>query len=192
MRAHPEALYFHIARRVLDDIEHEKDEFELAQRVGTAIVFSALTLEAFINQEFGLHPETRKIIEEEKGLTLKAKWLILPLLLQCSSTFAITEMPFQKFSELVTVRNAIFHFNPANFDPNKAFAPQKKPRDRFFSDLVKDIELAKSYFGVIEKMISKLHELTGGKTELPKFLSGHEYITTIWGDIRAVIEISTS
>jgi hypothetical protein len=104
MRAHPEALYFHIARRVLDDIEHEKDEFQLAQRVGTAIVFSALTLEAFINQEFGLHQETRKIIEVEKGLTLKAKWLILPLLLQCSPTFMIGEMPFQKFSELVMVR----------------------------------------------------------------------------------------
>jgi len=38
-----------------------------------------------------------------------------------------------------------------------------KPRDRFFSDLVKDIELAKSYFGMVEKMISKLHELTGAR-----------------------------
>ena len=63
----------------------------------------------------------------------------------------------------MTVRNAIFHFNPTNFDPNKAFASQNKPRDRFFSDLVKDIELAKSYFGMVEKMISKLHELTGAR-----------------------------
>jgi hypothetical protein len=51
MRPHPEALYFHIARRALDEIEQETDEFQLAQRVGTAIVFSALTLEAFINQQ---------------------------------------------------------------------------------------------------------------------------------------------
>jgi hypothetical protein len=41
-------------------------------------------------------------------------------------------------------------------------------------------------------MISKLHELTGGKTELPNFLSGSEYLTTIWVDIRAAIEIETS
>jgi hypothetical protein len=32
MRPHPEALYFHIARRALDEIEQETDEFQLAQR----------------------------------------------------------------------------------------------------------------------------------------------------------------
>jgi hypothetical protein len=112
MRAHPEALYFHIARRVLDGIDDEGDEFQLGQRVGTAIVFSALTLEAFINQEFGLHSETQKIIREEKGISLKAKWLLLPLLLRSDKTFDTGGPPFQKFNELVTLRNSIFHFNP--------------------------------------------------------------------------------
>jgi hypothetical protein len=175
MRTHPEALYFHIARRALDNIEHEADEFQLAQRIGTAIVFSALTVEVFINQEFGLHSETQKIIKEEKGLTLKTKWLLLPLLLQCDTTFETGAMPFQKFSELVTLRNTIFHF-----DPTQPFDPQPKtPSRRFFSELVKDIDLARSYFDVVEKMIRKLHELTGGKTELPAFLRGNEYLTSL-------------
>jgi hypothetical protein len=185
MRAHPEALYFHIARRVLDGIEDEKEEFQLAQRVGTAIVFSALTLEAFINQEFGLHPEIQKITKEEKGITLKAKWLLLPLLLHGNKTFETGEMPFQKFSELVTVRNAIFHFNPTDtFDPHP-----KRPSQMFFSDLIKNVDLAKSYFDVVEAMIKKLHELTGGKTELPYFLSGSEYITSFWTDITSPLDL---
>ena len=81
MRPHPEALYFHIARKALDQIENETDEFQRAERVGTAIVFSVLTLEAFINQQFGLNSELRQVIEDEKGFSLKAKWSLLPLLL---------------------------------------------------------------------------------------------------------------
>ena len=131
MRAHPKLCIFHIARRVVDGIENEKDEFQLSQRVATAIVFSALTLEAFINQEFGLHPETHKIIKEEKGITVQAKWLMLPLLLQAGKTFETGEMPFQKFSQLVTIRNAIFHFNPT-----KGFDLQpKRSSERFFLSL---------------------------------------------------------
>jgi hypothetical protein len=61
MRAHPEALYFHIARRALNNIDQETDEFQVAQRVRISIVFSAITVESFINQEFGLHSETHKI-----------------------------------------------------------------------------------------------------------------------------------
>jgi hypothetical protein len=185
MRAHPEALYFHIARRVLDGIDDEGDEFQLAQRVGTAIVFSALTLEAFINQEFGLHSETQKIIRDEKGITLKTKWLLLPLLLRSEKSFETGGQPFQKFSELVALRNAIFHFNPTTpFDPHP-----KHPSKIFFSDLVKKVDIAKSCFNVVEEMIRKLHELTEGKTEIPHFLHGTEYLTTIWSDIKVLIEI---
>jgi hypothetical protein len=170
----------------LDNIEGETDEFQLAQRIGSAIVFSALTVEVFINQEFGLHSETQKIIKEEKGLTLKAKWLLLPLLLQCNATFETGAMPFQKFSELVTLRNTIFHFNPTEpFDPQP-----KTPSRRFFSELVKDIGLARSYFDVVEKMITKLHELTGGKTELPTFLRGDQYLTSLSIDSNALVDMT--
>ena len=186
MRPHPEALYFHIARKALDQIENETDEFQRAQRVGTAIVFSALTLEAFINQQFGLNSESRKVIKEEKGVSLKAKWLLLPLLLGGKKTFEPGAEPFQKFSELVALRNTIFHFNPTEFVDVTASKPQK----RFFSDLVKDTELAKAYFNVVENMIRKLHELSDSKTELPKFLAGDEYLTTIWLDIKAPIELT--
>jgi hypothetical protein len=37
MRTHPEALYFHIARSALADIEHETDELDnFADRYGKA------------------------------------------------------------------------------------------------------------------------------------------------------------
>jgi hypothetical protein len=184
-RPHPEALYFHIARNALDSIENETDEFRLSQRIGTAIVFSALTLEAFINQEFGLHAETRKIFENEKGIPLRTKWLLLPLLLQSTKTFETGKTPFQNFSELVTIRNTIFHFNPsATVD-----WLNRRPNQRLFSDLVKDINLSKSYFQVVEEMITKLHQLTGGKTELPDFLHGSEYLTSIWADFPMVTDV---
>jgi hypothetical protein len=185
MRPHPEALYFHIARKALDQIENETDEFQRAQRVGTAIVFSALTLEAFINQQFGLNPESRKVIKEEKGISLKAKWFLLPLLLGGKKTFDRGAELFQTFSELVALRNSI-HFNPTESVDVTASRPQR----RFFSDLVKDIALAKAYFNVIESMIKKLNELSDNKTELPKFLAGDEYVTTIWLDIKAPIELT--
>lgn len=73
MKPHPEALYFHIALKALAEIEQETDEFQIAMRVGTAIVFSALTLEAFINQQFALHPEPTEVIKDEKGMTPGAK-----------------------------------------------------------------------------------------------------------------------
>jgi hypothetical protein len=57
---------------------------------------------------------------------------------------------------------------------------------------MKDVELGKSYFNVVEKMIRKLHELTDGKTEIPGFLGGNEYLTTIWVDIAAPIEFTGS
>jgi hypothetical protein len=186
VRAHPEALYFHIARRAIDGIEQEKDEFVLAQRVATVIVFSALTLEAFINQEFALHPETKKLIDDEKGITLPAKWLLLPLLLQSSKTFDRGGAPFQQFAKLVKIRNAIVHF-----EPGRAFQrnPNPDPAKMFFGDLVKNVSLAQSCFRVIDEMIRKLHELTAGKTEMPKFLSGNEYLLSISVEHTVAIEL---
>jgi hypothetical protein len=186
MRPHPEALYFHIARKALEEIEQETNEFQRAVRVGTAIVFSALTLEAFINQQFGMHPETIEVIKEEKGFQLEDKWASLPLLLGGKRPFDRGAEPFQEFSELVSLRNTIFHFNPTRPVDNG------RPHKQFFSILVKDIKRAKSYFDVVEKMIRKLHELTDCKTEIPEFLGGSEYLTTIWQDLEVPIEFAGS
>ena len=114
---------------------------------------------------------------------------MLPLLLGGVKTFERGREPFQKFSELMALRNnTIFHFNPTNPVDNS------KPHKRFFSDLVTDIELGKSYFNVVEKMIRKLHELTDCKTEIPQFLDGIEYLTTkrIWIDLAVPIEFAGS
>jgi hypothetical protein len=87
--------------------------------------------------------------------------------------------PFQTFSDLVALRNNIFHFKPP------ADADNSKPHKQSFSSVVTNPELGKSYFDVVEKMIRKLHELTDGKTEIPQFLDGIEYLTTkrIWIDL---------
>lgn len=177
MRPHPEALYFHIARKALDRIEEERDEFQLALRVATALVFSALTLEAFINQQFEQHPETKKLMADEK-FSLTTKWLMLPLLLGGKTTFHKGKPPFQKFSKLTKLRDDLVHFKT----PKKIDLTDHKSSKQFFSYLVKDFELARCYFNVVEEMIRKLHELTDYKTEVPAFLSGTEYLTTIWAD----------
>jgi hypothetical protein len=111
---------------------------------------------------------------------------LLPLLLGGKKTFERGAEPFQKFSELVSLRNTIFHFNPA------ASVDNGRPHKQFFSTLVKDIKLGKSYFDVVEKMIRKLHELTDGKTKIPQFPGGSEYLTTIWIDLAAPIEFAGS
>jgi hypothetical protein len=147
VRSHPEASYFHVARNALDSIENETNEFRLAQRIATAIVFSALTLEAFINQQFGLHAETRKFLENEKTISLETKWLLLPLLLQSTKTFDPGKAPFQNFHKLVAIRNSMVHFNPSG----TVDWTNRRPNQRFFPDRVKDIKLAMLCFQVVEE-----------------------------------------
>ena len=58
---HAAALYYHIAGDAIECAVKETDEFRLAEYVCTAMVFSALTLEAYINQQYAAHNETAKI-----------------------------------------------------------------------------------------------------------------------------------
>jgi len=64
-REHAAALYYHIAGDALKcarkQANNGKGEFYLAQHVCTSMVFSALTLEAYINLEYTFHPKTSKI-----------------------------------------------------------------------------------------------------------------------------------
>jgi hypothetical protein len=112
-KPHPDALYFHIANGALTSAKAEKDELRLQQHVATAFVFSALCLEAFINQELARHSETSKILEEDDRLRLDLKWLLLPLLLGARGTFNTGTEPYQTFSQLLSLRNQrLVHFKP--------------------------------------------------------------------------------
>lgn len=60
MKPHPEALYYHIAVNSLRAAMGDSREFHRKQAVATTMVFAALCLEAFVNQQNerkkGIHP----------------------------------------------------------------------------------------------------------------------------------------
>jgi hypothetical protein len=174
-RGHPEALYYHIASDAINCAVQERDEFRLAQYVCTSMVFSALTLESYINQQFAAHVQTTQL--NLRKLDIKNKWLKLPMLLGGDKTFDRGSEPFRTFEQLVFLRNEVLmHFKPGlSLD-----AESDKPTKRPFADVVKDLAKAQLYFQCIPVMINTLRELTGGKTDVPEgFLNGARYLSTI-------------
>src|SRR2546425_1604549 len=113
MHPHPEPLTYPFALNALHSAPPEADEFRRKQLIATTLVFAALCLEAFINQEYARHSETTKIIEDDQSLGLETKWLMLPLLLGQPATFDKATGPFQVFHNLVNTRNQrLVHFKP--------------------------------------------------------------------------------
>jgi hypothetical protein len=182
MHAHPEALCFHIARNAMDGIDNEANEFMLAQRIMTVIVFSALTLETFINQQAGVHALPRA---RWRKLSAKNKWKKFPILLGMPRTFDEGAEPFKGYSALISLRNDVVHFGPGSKTAGTVVGEQFE----FFSNVVKDKNLASTYFAVVEAMIMKLDELTNQKTGRPRFLAGEKYLTTISTDYSMPTEL---
>jgi len=181
---HPEALYYHTAGDTLEAAKAESDPFKKTELVSTCMVFSALCLEAYINQEFHTFAETRKIIESNDRTPFEVKWLMLPLLMGSTETFNTGGPPFQVFSELVKTRNhRLVHFKPKD-ETDTTDKPVKKI---YFSELVSDVTLAEKYWKCIEGMIIELNRLTSGKTEIPHFLKGSRYTSSVWADLKFTI-----
>ena len=178
-KEHAEALYYHIAGDAIECAAKETDEFRLAECVCTAMVFSALTLEAFINQQYASHKETAKF--DLRKFEVREKWKMLPLLLGRSQTFDLGVSPYQTFSELIALRNdSLVHFKPGLPSPGR----------QSFAALVKELERARRYFACIGDMIRALNRLTGGKTEVPEgFLNGDRYLATITVDFPMPMEV---
>jgi hypothetical protein len=173
---HAEALYYHIAQSSLDSARSEADECARRERIATAIVFAALCLEAFINQEFVAHLEA-VVADESEQIQLETKWLILPLLLGASATFGKGSEPFQTFHDLVRTRNGrLVHFKPAR-EQKMASGTSK---DEQWSDLVGNLGRAEKYVACVPAMIQELNRLTNGKTATPEFLQGQKYIHRVW------------
>ena len=182
---HPEALYYHIAGDACAAGLMETDEFKRKQLAATAMVFSALCLEVFINQEFAAFPETSKLLDEDDRLPLETKWLLLPMLLGSVGTFDKSQEPFQTFRELLRTRNQrLVHFKPAKETGGGAF----DRKHGYFGDLVNNVALAKRFCACIGEMIRELNRLTAGKTDVPSFLAGDRYISRVWFDVTMPIE----
>src|SRR2546429_4289807 len=87
--------------------------FKMIQHVTTSMVFSALCLETFINQEYEEHLKDHELFEDLERLSLEAKWRLLPLLLGSSETFYTGAEPYQTFDDMIFARNQPFvHFKP--------------------------------------------------------------------------------
>jgi hypothetical protein len=183
---HPEALYYHTAGDALAAAKIETDPFRKAELVSTCMVFSALCLEAYINQAFYNFAETRKVkvMEDNDRLPLESKWLMLPLLMGAPKTFDTSVQPYQTFNDLIKTRNnRLVHFKPSS-ERDTSKKPIKKT---YFSELVSDVSLAEKYWRCVAEMINELHVLTSGKTELPNFLKGSRYTSRVWSEFRFTI-----
>jgi hypothetical protein len=174
MRPHPEALYYHIAKSASEKARLERDEFKRQQLVATALVFSALCLEAYINQEL-----TKTKVGDEEQISLEAKWLWLPLLLGNQLTFDRSKEPYQTFKKLVTLRNQrLVHFKPST----EIQTTEKQYSKRYFSDIIGDAKLAEKCVRCVEEMIHELNRLTNNATDIPKFLNGEKYTSEVWSE----------
>lgn len=179
MHPHPEALYYDIALNALKRARSETDEFEKKQLVVIAMVFSALCLEVFINQEYYNVQGLREIRAEVDRIPPETKWLLLPLLLGGKTTFDKGASPFQTYHDLLYTRNQrLVHFKP---EREIHVTPPETTRvnEPYFGDLAGDIGLAEQHVDCVGAMIHKLNMLTGGVTEIPQFLTNSKYLSTV-------------
>lgn len=182
---HPEALYYQIALDAVTKADLTHDEFERKQHVASGLVFAALCLEAFINQQYVANAQTRKIFEENDKIPLELKWLRLPLLLKSASTFEKGSEPFQTFQSIVRTRNQkLVHFKPHR----ETRETDKEYKSQYFGDLLMDVAYAKSCVDCIAKMIHELNSLTEGATEVPNFLNESKYFSSVWANYTIPID----
>lgn len=203
---YPEILYYHIARDALDSAKtdqenmkqaqaaYEKIElsnielpiteeaapevawFKMIEHVTTSMVFSALCLETFINQEYEEHLKDHELFEDLERLSLEAKWRLLPLLLGSSETFNTGAEPYQTFDDMIFTRNQRF----VHFKPDKERQPPRrssKKHKEYWGNLVTNIALAEKYLECVGQMIQERHRLTNGKTDATRVLQGGRYIS---------------
>jgi hypothetical protein len=202
---YPEILYYHIALDALEfakidyknmkqaQAEYEKLElsnaepttdepapevpwFKMLEHVATSMVFSALCLETFINQEYEQHLKNHEIFNDLDKLSLEGKWRLLPLLLGSSETFNKGAEPYQTFDDMIFTRNhRLVHFKP-NLEGQPPRHTSKK-RTEYWGRLVTNIALAEKYLECVRQMILELHRLTNGKTNATRVFQEGRYIS---------------
>ena len=168
---HPEVLYYAVAEDALHAAVKAEEEFARAQAIATVIVFSALCLEAYANQQLaGLD------LEEAESLSLVSKWILLPRFRGGAGRFDEGAEPFQSFKYLIKLRNSrLVHFHPGR--ETEAHGTSKaRP---YLGELLQDSSTAQRCFDTIGAMIRMLEDLAP-REGIPEFLQGSRYISRIW------------
>jgi|GEM_PF-3370055 len=190
-----ECLYYHIAQDALGRAKQltqapagNETEFERKKAVATAIVFTALCLEAFINREYHEHVSatakkhfshtTAKSASKEKRDTEVAKWQNLPRLLGGTARFDSNAEPFKTFEQLVVFRNTrLIHFLPSKEGSESLSAGQNA-----WAEEIGNVQLAERYFACIRAMVDELSRLTNGLTP-PATSFEQPYVRRVWSSL---------
>ncbi len=141
-------LLFNVARKAYERTQDETDEQRFLTAAPTAIVFAAMSLEGFINEvELFLHvtlpnvasvePEIANLasalreIEAARG-SIELKYIMAAIAL--GKPFDKGSNPYQDFSLLIDLRNALMHFKGAktvaSADGTVAVLSEQKLMDR--------------------------------------------------------------
>ena len=183
---HPEVLYYHIVKDSIELAKIEKDNFKRIQAITTSLVFSALCLEAFINQEYS-KAFTGKDLKKKESWSIKNKWLELPRSLGSPESFKTDDEPFTTFKDIIYTRNnRLVHFKPWDEKWSSGKSPKEK---EYWGNLVGDIRCAERYLKCVEEMIQELNRLTHGKTtDKDSFLREGRYVSRVWSSSGVHIE----
>src|SRR3989454_10867152 len=73
-------------------------------------------------------------------------------------------------------RSRLVHFKP----PRETQLVSEQYPKQYFGDLVNDLSLAEQCLSCVGDMIRELNRLAGGSTDVPKFLSGDKYLSSVW------------
>lgn len=151
--------YHNIAKKFLEEAEKSLQDWEIRQNSLISIIFSALTLEATIN-DIGIEylKETFNDIEE---LSFPKKWRITTkLLLKKDTKLDKFNKLYGNLKKLQTLRNDLVHYK-SKFEP-----PIKDKNNNKISIVDKRVNKneARKYFQLIEDVLRVFYELT----DMPK------------------------
>lgn len=100
----------------------EKDKDKERRHSMACILFSALTLEVYINSQ-GVTKLPEKFWDHLDRISVEAKWLLIPLVVT-HHTFDLSEPLWKAFLKLIEWRNFIVHYKEKFKPPQKARTEQ--------------------------------------------------------------------
>lgn len=147
--------YYNIAEKYLNEAERSSLDFEIRQNSLISIVFSALTLEASIN-DIGIE-YLKEIFDDIKELSFPKKWRVaIKLLLKNGQNIDKFNNLYGKLRKLNTLRNDLVHYK------SKFESPVIDKNGRKIPSIDKRVNMneAKEYFQLIENTLRAFQELT--------------------------------
>lgn len=133
----------------------------LLEGVALTHILCLASLEAHINI-LAKNNLSGKILKNFDYLSVESKWLYLPLL-SGMSTFNPGMQPFQDFSDLIKIRNALMHYKPKIEDFNG------EPVPKYLDVLGLSIPKAEISLKVVPAMVSNLANLL--KRPIPDWIN---------------------